>query len=499
MSDTRADNRSQTPFPGLRAALDLMLAYMPEAGLCTLDLGGRIDLWHASAERILGHHADQVDGRSLAAFMPEERRFEALLPRALFTASRDGSARLDTSLQTRMGSRLVCRIDIRAEIDADGVVAGFVALMHASQALQRDGVDADQTMLAADHRRNLAAIDLEPAWLGLDLNARVTCLSERAARDLGRPIDDFVGRPIEECLARVEDAPAPEWMAALHRAVRSDTPLTLGARAIDTPHRLNVRILPLDDAERRLQGFTLALEVQPVIQPAPTPTVDQQQRNWLLAAAHDLREPLRKMHHYAEHLQTAEAPRLSEDGRRQLASLHAAAGRMQGMVNGVLRLARVDSSHDPRTTIDLSQLVEDVRADLNVLIEERGARLSVGSLGTLIGDAGQLRALFQNLIDNSIRYHRDGVAPEIDIQPVVGDDPKMLVIDYRDNARGFDPDVDVFSPERVRSAHGTGIGLPLCARICERHAGSIHIQETGDTGTCFRITLAKSQRASDNP
>ena len=483
------------------AALALLLEQMPDAALCLLDSAGTIEQWHPSAEMLLGHIAAQVEGQRLETLLPEERRFEAELPRALFEASARGRARFEAALITRAGQRRLCTLDLTPRTDGHDDVIGFLLLLRATGPRRAaDAVSANENLVAA-HRLNLTRATDEPAWMGIDLAGRITGLGESAARWLGCDTEDTLGRSIQVC---IELRKEPSWPVVLHRAVRSAAPISLsvspaGANA-DTPVR-TARLLPLRSAEGRLNGFTLLIEAFDATRLPETATAMPRlpldrasDRAGVLAAAHDLREPLRKMQHNARQLQTTEAPRMSDDGRNHLAALRSAADRMQNMIGGMLRLARIDTGTVAVESLDLNTLVDEVRVDLALLIEEHQAQFEVQKLGVIRGDGAQLRALFQNLIDNTIRYRRVDAAPVIRItadSDHAGTGSKIVY--YDDNARGIDSPELAFQPFRrdagASDAQGTGIGLSLCRRICRRHGGDLRIERTDETGTRFILEL----------
>ncbi|MES1926309.1 ATP-binding protein [Salinisphaera sp. T31B1] len=485
------------------AALALLLEQLPGAAVCLIDAAGVIQSWHASAEKLLGHVAGQVEGHRLESLFPEERRFEAALARALFDASAQGRSRSNAGLMTRNGQRRVCTLDIQPCVNAAQDVEGFIVLMRASGPVRSLEAAGPGDELVVAHRSNLARAHEEPAWIGLDLSMRVTRVSRRAADWMACDVEDPLGRPLSDCVMPSGHA---EWPVILHRVVRNRRAINVDVSSVEEGggQARTARLVGLNTADGRLDGFTLVLEEAPGVSAAtidevalPPPTHGN---DGLLGAAHDLREPLRKMQHYAQQLQTREATRLSDDGRRQLESMQAAAERMQSMVGGMLRLARVDASSGQGVSLDLQTAVDEARADLAVLIEEHEAEFDIGALGTVVGDSDQLRALFQNLIDNSIRYRHVERSPRIRIAVVPAVDERDRVhLEYVDNGAGIDEPERVFSPfghrRDDRSGGGTGIGLSLCQRICRRHHGDLRIVETGPDGTRFRITLNDLDRS----
>ncbi|MBS62248.1 ATP-binding protein [Salinisphaera sp.] len=497
-STGRSPADSNDPSVGA-AALTLLLEQIPDAALCLLDSAGVIEQWHSSAERLLGHMAAQVEGQRLETLLPEERRFEAELPQALFEASSRGRARFEAALITRIGQRRLCTLDLCPRTNDNDDVVGFIVLLRATGPRgAADAVNANENLLAA-HRLNLTRATDEPAWIGIDLAGRIAGLGESAARWLACDAEDTLGRGIAVCVELRNDA---SWPVIFHRAVRSAAPISLDVRPASTAAPVRTaRLLPLRGAGGRLNGFTLLIEVFDA-QASPDPdTISPRvpldrasDRAGVIAAAHDLREPLRKMQHNARQLQTAEAPRMSDDGRKQLTALRSAADRMQNMIGGMLRLARIDTAAAQVETLDLNTVVDDVRADLALLIEEHGAEFEIERLGTIRGDGAQLRALFQNLVDNSIRYRRAQATPRIRIRvdsTQAGD--AATIIHYEDNARGIESQALAFQPFRREAGHagdhGMGIGLSLCRRICRRHGGDLRIEHTDATGTRFILEL----------
>jgi len=111
----------------------------------------------------------------------------------------------------------------------------------------------------------------------------------------------------------------------------------------------------------------------------------------------------------------------------------------------------------------------------------------------------QMRQLFQNLIENAIKYARPDVAPFIDISEVHSTQTALVVIRVQDNGMGFDNCFadrifEVFQRLHTRDQiEGAGMGLSICKRICERHGGSITARGS-DVGACFELRLPRAHQ-----
>jgi PAS domain S-box-containing protein len=231
-------------------------------------------------------------------------------------------------------------------------------------------------------------------------------------------------------------------------------------------------------------------------------------------ASHDLQEPLRKIQAFGDRLKVKCSGALGENGLDYLERMQDAARRMQILLHDLLTLSRVTSKAQPFEPVDLKKVVEDVVSDLEVRIEQTGARVEIGFLPTIDADAGQMRQLIQNLISNALKFHARATKPEVIISAKLFDNTDFLAgsmpgeeicqIVVRDNGIGFDEQYldrifQVFQRLHSRSDYeGTGIGLAVCRKITERHGGTISAKSTEGDGATFIVTLPMKQRISDS-
>lgn len=231
-------------------------------------------------------------------------------------------------------------------------------------------------------------------------------------------------------------------------------------------------------------------------------------QDFAYVASHDLQEPLRKISTFTDLVLEEYGSRLDEDGRLYLERVQGASVRMSRLIKDLLAFSRVKTKGRPFEEIDLNEIMSDVIGDLEVLIEEAGGTVEVGPLPVIEADPMQMRQLFQNLVGNALKFHRSEepcvvqirstsvVSPESDGQP---DDEALCRIEVADNGVGFDEKYldRIFSPfQRLhgRSRYeGTGIGLAICRRIVERHAGTIDARSTPGVGSTFVVELPLRQ------
>jgi light-regulated signal transduction histidine kinase (bacteriophytochrome) len=168
------------------------------------------------------------------------------------------------------------------------------------------------------------------------------------------------------------------------------------------------------------------------------------------------------------------------------------AGRMHEMIQGLLQYSRVDTRGDPLRPTDLSNVYEKARRNLRVAIKESDATITADELPTVRGDESQLIQLFQNLLDNAIKYTGEA-PPRIHISAERTDNEWVIAVE--DDGIGMTPEETervfrIFERLHSRESYsGTGIGLAVCRKIVERHGGDIRIESEQGDGSAFYVTL----------
>lgn len=132
-------------------------------------------------------------------------------------------------------------------------------------------------------------------------------------------------------------------------------------------------------------------------------------------ASHDLQEPLRKISAFNERILARLGSNADEQTRDYLNRVQNATKRMQTLINDLLSYSRITSQVQSFQNVDLSQIATEVLSDLQFRIEQSRARVELGPLPKIEADPTQIRQLFQNLIANALKYHREGVPPHVKI------------------------------------------------------------------------------------
>jgi len=217
-------------------------------------------------------------------------------------------------------------------------------------------------------------------------------------------------------------------------------------------------------------------------------------------ASHDLQEPLRKVTSFGNMLQQKYGEPLGQGGKDYLNRMLGATSRMQALLSSLLEYSRVTTKAKPLIAVALTDIVSGVLSDLEVRIAQTGGEVQVGSLPVVEADSTQMRQLFQNLIGNGLKFHKEGEKPLIQVESSSSGD-QDLQITVRDNGIGFDEKYTerIFAPferlhGRASEYEGTGIGLAICKKIVERHGWSITAKSEPGKGSAFMITLPSQGR-----
>jgi two-component system, chemotaxis family, sensor kinase Cph1 len=210
-------------------------------------------------------------------------------------------------------------------------------------------------------------------------------------------------------------------------------------------------------------------------------------------ASHDLQEPLRMVASYTQLLARRYRGKLDDEADEFISFAVDGALRMQELINDLLTYSRVGSRALELTWVDMSQVVDQVVADLSLAIEEVEASVTHDRLPIVRGDALQMQQLFQNLIANGIKFHRPGVPPLVRVFAERADD--QWIFSVNDNGIGIEPQYlerifVLFQRLHSRAEYpGTGIGLAICKKIVERHGGTLAVHSEQGSGTTFAFTL----------
>jgi two-component system phosphate regulon sensor histidine kinase PhoR len=235
---------------------------------------------------------------------------------------------------------------------------------------------------------------------------------------------------------------------------------------------------------------------------------EQMRADFIANASHELRTPLATLIGFIETLR-GPARDDAEARERFLAIMHGQASRMARLVEDLMSLSRIELNEHvmPRDRVALSPLLRQIAETLELRAGERDIciRLAVPpDLPDVLGDRDELAQVFQNLIDNAIKYGRSG--SEIMLQAETASPPTrgssssenaMVCVAVCDQGEGIPHEhlprlterfyrVDT---ARSREMGGTGLGLAIVKHILNHHRGFLEVESTPGVGSVFTVFL----------
>jgi PAS domain S-box-containing protein len=219
-------------------------------------------------------------------------------------------------------------------------------------------------------------------------------------------------------------------------------------------------------------------------------------------AGHDLQEPLRKVKTFTNLILSKERDRFSESTRDYFNRIINATDRMQGLIEALLNYSRTNSENIVFEDADLNELLQEVKINLAELLEEKHAIIEATRLPRIRVIPSQFQQLFSNIIENALKYSKEGTSPHIKIlaemvssKEILPDSPspELYKISFIDNGIGFEQQYADKIFELFQRLHGkteysgTGIGLAICKKIIQNHRGAI--VATGEPGQGARFDI----------
>ena len=339
--------------------------------------------------------------------------------------------------------------------------------------------------LEAERNAVHAVLDALPDPLLLIDEHRVIRRVNRAATEL------FGGRPVDQDLAVAIRNPA---VLSAADAVLRDGSARLVEFELNAPvaRSFQARIESVaGEGVTALVAFTDLTTLR---------RAEQLRADFVANASHELRTPLSAVVGFIETLEGPAADD-AEARARFLPIMRQQAGRMARLVDDLLSLSRIELNEHlpPRDEVDLASVLRTVCQTLEMKAAARGMRIRVepaATIATVIGNEEELSQLFQNLVDNAIKYGREDTEVMIDAAPSVRL-RQGVAIAVRDRGEGIErrhiPRLTErfyrVDSARSRAMGGTGLGLAIVKHIVNRHRGLLFVESVPGEGSVFTVHL----------
>lgn len=238
----------------------------------------------------------------------------------------------------------------------------------------------------------------------------------------------------------------------------------------------------LKSTNRRLQSTTEELT-----------STNVELESFSYSVSHDLRAPIRAIRGYAEALSEDYATALDNTAQSYIRHIEHSAEVMGEQISSLLSLSQLGRTPLTLVPAPMEELVNDVVSRVQFESGTRDVDITVGQLGTAMGDPALLRHVWTNLLSNAIKFTRREAHARIEIDSRTEDDHQLYWI--KDNGVGFDMKSAVHLFGAFQRLHkrsdfeGTGVGLAIVRRIVRRHGGRIWAEASENQGATFIFTL----------
>jgi PAS domain S-box-containing protein len=320
---------------------------------------------------------------------------------------------------------------------------------------------------------------------------------------LGLSKDQMRGKEVIDpawCFLCEDGTPLPLEEYPVNRVLTSGAPHANQVLGIRRPDRdgavwVQCNSYPVTDAEGEILQivvtFTDISERKRIEDDLRTKTFEIEQ--FMYTVSHDLRSPLVTVKTFMGYLEKD----MAEGDQQQLAQdiqyIHGAADKMKLLLDELLEFSRIGRIETPPVNVSLKELIAEVLDTLAGIISEQKVEIHHPDTDLMLfGDRPRFYQLWQNLIENAIKYSRDDRIPHIELG--IRQEHGNTVFFVRDNGIGIAPHYHskvfgIFEKLDPKSP-GAGLGLSMVQRIVEKNGGRVWVESEGvGDGCCFHFTL----------
>ena len=269
------------------------------------------------------------------------------------------------------------------------------------------------------------------------------------------------------------------------------------ALTLDLESRVEERTRQLHEAQEELQKtnselMQLALELEE--RAARLELANKELETFSYSVSHDLRAPVRGVNGFLNLLREHLGESLDAESGHYITKVLDASRRMGQLIDDLLNFSRLGRQEMMQTCLDLNPLVASVIEELNNECTGRRIRWKLEPLPTIHADASLMRAVFQNLLGNALKFTRGKGEAQIEVCSLEANQGELRIM-VKDNGAGFDPAYahklfGVFQRlHRKDEFEGTGIGLANVKRIITRHGGRVEAEGALGEGATFFLVL----------
>jgi PAS domain S-box-containing protein len=383
------------------------------------------------------------------------------------------------------------------------------ALQEAIQSLQKEISErrrAEEALLESEEKYRTILENIEEGYYEVDLAGNLTFCNDSICRMSGHTKEELMGmndrqytdqenagrlyQAFNKVYRTGEPSRAFDWEVIRKDGTSICMEASVSLRKDSTGKPIGFRGIVRDVTERKRAEEALREKTEEL----GRSNGDLEQ--FAYVASHDLQEPLRMVTSYVQLLAKRYKGKLDSDADEFIGFAVGGATRMGKLINDLLTYSRVGMQGKELEPTDCETVLNQCLKNLKMAIEEKGAVVTHDPLPMVMADRSKLEQLFQNLIENAIKF-RGNEPPHVHVS--ASRDGNVWTFSVRDNGMGIAPEYAerifiIFQRLHSREEYpGTGIGLAICKKIVERHGGRIWVESEVGKGATFYFTLPVSK------
>ncbi|MDY6964712.1 MAG: PAS domain S-box protein [Halobacteriota archaeon] len=463
-------------------------------GLYNMDLKGRVYFINPKiAEKISGYEIDEIEGKSLNKLVPKEEASVAIkkLQKVL---KGEVVHNYETKIKTKDGTVIPILMSMTPKMKY-GKVTGLFGVVNDISELK----EAEKALRESEKKYS-AIVNGGSDGVIIIKDLKVVFSNQKTLDLIGYPkIDDtrqlnlfkivrheYLLKAFDRYRRRMAGEEVPQTLEIeLSHKDGHVIPAELNSSKIEYNGGPADVIFLREITERKMADEKLKKTLKDLERS------NRELEQFAFVASHDLQEPLRMVGSYVQLLSRRYSGKLGPDADEFIEYAVDGATRMHNMINDLLTYSRVGRRGKTLEPTDCETVLDNALLALLKIIEENNAVITHDPLPTVMADDDQLVLVFQNLIDNAIRYRSEN-PPSIHISAEEKSD--FWLFSVRDNGIGIDPEYkdmifQVFFRLRDREQYGTGMGLANCEKIVERHGGRMWVESKPGEGSTFYFTI----------
>ncbi len=246
-------------------------------------------------------------------------------------------------------------------------------------------------------------------------------------------------------------------------------------------------------AEKELHDLNAHLEKKVEERTLKLKEINSELQQFAYVVSHDLKAPLRGISQLAYWLNSDYGDKLDDEGKNLIKMLIQRVNILDDLIAGILQYSRVGRTDADKELVDLQDLLDEVSA-LFAANDKLELRFNLEN-NFIVAHRVRMEQIFQNLIDNALRYSdKEKTIVKIESHDL----GSVWKIAIRDNGPGIDKKYhekifQIFQTLQEKSSDSTGIGLALIKKIVEMYNGNVHVESELGKGTSFIINIPKEQ------